>query len=112
MLGAIRDDINKILGYIPGASGKLAELEKYIRGEAEAGALQAVPKIRAEVRDEVKPYIIGAIGVGALGVLIGIWALVAARRTGHTAAVAGLLGASRRRHGRRPKHPRPRRPRR
>jgi hypothetical protein len=92
MLGTIRDDINKILSFIPGASGKLDQLEKYIRGEAEAGALQAVPKIRAEVRDEVKPYVIGAISVGALALIVSMWALYGSRRLSHTPAVAGLLG--------------------
>jgi hypothetical protein len=53
-----------------------AEAESFIRSKAEAGAKQAIPQIRAEVRATVKPYVITSIVVASAGFLAGLTALV------------------------------------
>lgn len=66
--------INRLIAAIPGASDAI----KYIRNEAEAGAKQAIPEIRRQVKEEVTPLIIGAIGVSALSTFVGLTALIVA----------------------------------
>ncbi len=94
-LGAIKDDLLKIFALIPGgstATQKFAEFETLIRTTAKAGAEEAIPEIRAQVKDEVTPYTIAALGLGVAGFLTGIAALIIAsraRRSSH--AVSGAL---------------------
>lgn len=80
--GGFREDVVSVLGPILGTSrvnSFIASLEREIRSQAEAGARQAIPDIKAEVevtaRETVRPYVIGAIAVGALGGVLGGWAL-------------------------------------
>ncbi len=72
------DDLKKLLALIPGGASvnqKLADFEQYIRDAAKAGALDAVPQIKDEVRKTVEPYVFVAIAIGALGFLMGWKAL-------------------------------------
>lgn len=83
-LGDTKDEINNWLKTVPVVGSALQsgldKLVTYIKSEAETGAKQAIPQIRSEVRDEVKPYIIAAVGLSAVAAAIGITALV--RRKG------------------------------
>lgn len=105
MLGAIKDDLMKVFALIPGgstAAQKFADFEQLIRTEAKAGAQEAIPEIRAQVKDEVTPYTVAALALGAGGALIGIAAMVVARRAAaRSRPVSGLYGARRRSHRRR-----------
>ena len=83
-LGDIRADLQRVFALL-GSSGtsaaqKFDELIALIRSEAEKGALQAVPTIKLEVKKTVTPYLLGAFGLGGLGVILGIAALRRARR--------------------------------
>ena len=49
------------------------ELVAQIRAEAEAGVMAVIPRIRAEVRAEVAPVLVGAYLLAGLGVVLG-WA--------------------------------------
>lgn len=72
------DDLKKLLALVPGGATvnqKLADFEAYIRAAAKAGALEAVPEIQEAVKKTVTPYIYVAIGLGALGFLMGLKAL-------------------------------------
>jgi len=87
MLAGIKDDLLRVLALVPGgftAQTKLEELEAYIRSEAEKGARQAIPEIRRQVKQEaenaIKPYVLASLGLGALGLLAGISATIAAFR--------------------------------
>lgn len=95
MLGAIKDDLMKIFALIPGgatAAQKFADFEQLIRTEAKAGAEEAIPEIRAQVKDEVTPYTIAALALGAGGMLIGVSALIVANRARRSQGVSGLRG--------------------
>ncbi len=71
---------NSLVNLVPGGQNKLAELETYIRSQAEAGAIQAIPQIKAQVQDTTKPYVLGALALGLGGLLFGLGALRTARR--------------------------------
>lgn len=85
-LGDTKDDIYNWLKTIPGVGTTLQtgldKLVTYIKEEAEAGAKQAIPEIRSEVRSEVRPYVIAAIGLSAAAGAVGVAALVRNRRSG------------------------------
>ena len=51
--------------------GLIEDLEVRIRAEARAGAQEAIPEIRFEVEQAVRPLVISAIVVGAFGALVG-----------------------------------------
>jgi hypothetical protein len=72
--------LNSLVNLVPGGQNKMAELETYIRGQAEAGARQAIPEITAKVNTTASPYVIGALALGLGGFLFGLGALRAARR--------------------------------
>lgn len=79
-LGDIRSDLARLLSLIPGGTTKLAQLEAYIRSEAEAGAKQAIPEIRRQVQVTATPYVYAALALGFGGFLLGLGALIIARR--------------------------------
>lgn len=84
-LGDIQTDLKNIFSILPGNTGataqaKFNELIAFIRSQAEAGALQAVPRIKAEVKSTVTPYVVVAIGLGALGLGMGAVALLRTRK--------------------------------
>jgi hypothetical protein len=81
-LGGFREDLVSVLGPILGTSkvnSFINSLEAEIRKQAEAGARQAIPDIRLQVREEatsaVKPLAIAAIAAGGLGLIVGIVAI-------------------------------------
>lgn len=77
-LGGFREDAIDVLSIAVGQSRArsfVSGLEQHIRQEARAGAEQAIPTIRSEVKTEatsaVKPWVIAALavsGVAAAGV--------------------------------------------
>ena len=83
-LGDTRQDILTLLNAIPIVGPRIAAavptIETYIQGQAKTGAEQAIPDIRAEVAKTahaaVRPYVLAAIGLGAIGALFGTAALV------------------------------------
>lgn len=84
-LGDIQQDLKNIFSILPGNTGataqaKFNELIAFIRSQAEAGALQAVPQIETKVKQVVTPYIVVALGLGALGIGIGVVALMRTRK--------------------------------
>ena len=77
-LGGFREDATSALALVLGQQGAadfVAGMEEHIKLQARAGAEQAIPKIRTEVRAEaksaVRPYVIGALAVSGLAVLLG-----------------------------------------
>jgi hypothetical protein len=87
--GSVQDDIIGILAIGYGgdrkkAATKFNELVALLRKEAEAGALQSVPKIEAAVTAKAKatitPYVFIALGLGVLGLLIGVGTLIYVRK--------------------------------
>lgn len=84
-LGDIQTDLKNIFSILPGSTGataqaKFNELIAFIRSQAEAGALQAVPQIEAKVKSVVTPYVVVAIGLGGLGLALGVVALMRTRK--------------------------------
>jgi hypothetical protein len=84
-LGDIQSDLRNIFSILPGstaatAQAKFNELIAFIRSQAEAGALQAVPQIEAKVKQVVTPYIIVALGMGGLGLALGVVAIMRTRK--------------------------------
>lgn len=85
--GGFREDAVNMLSSILGKDRVLSfinGLETEIRTQAEAGARQAIPDIEAEVRRTAKsavtPLVVTAIAVGALGGVLGTWALLRTRK--------------------------------
>lgn len=54
------------------ARGLTRAAEEHIKGKAKEGALDATPAIRAEVRNEVTPYVAAAVGVGIVALVVAI----------------------------------------
>ena len=80
--GGFREDVVSTLGPLIGQqriNQFLSGMEGYIRGEAEAGARQAIPDIRLEVEAaadaKIRPVAYLAIGAGVLGAILGGFAL-------------------------------------
>lgn len=78
-LGVAPSWFTTLINLVPGGSGKVAEFERYLRSEAEAGAKEAIPEITAEVRKTALPYVVGAAALGLAGFLFGLGALRIAR---------------------------------
>jgi hypothetical protein len=87
-LGDARSDVTNFVKSIPlvgdyMASG-LPKIEAYIKGEAKAGAEEAIPDITQKVHDEaeatIRPYVIGALALGGIGAFFGIAALIKIKR--------------------------------
>lgn len=81
-LGDISTDLQRLFALIPGGgtvAQKFEEFKALIRGEAEKGAMNAVPTIRLEVKKTVMPYVVASLALGFTGLLVGIAAL---RRAG------------------------------
>jgi hypothetical protein len=84
-LGDIQSDLKNLFAILPGSTGttaqaKFNELIAFIRSQAEAGALQAVPRIKAEVKSTVTPYVVVALGLSGLALLLGGVALARSRK--------------------------------
>lgn len=84
-LGDIQTDLKNIFSILPGSTGttaqtKFNELIAFIRAQAKAGALEAVPQIKTEVKTTVTPYVVAALGLGGLGLLLGIVAIMRTRK--------------------------------
>jgi hypothetical protein len=85
MLFGVHEDFVSGLSIVLGrakAEATVTGLEQYIRDQAKAGVLSAVPTIQSKITAQIKrnPYILGSIGVGALGLLVGVIALARTRR--------------------------------
>lgn len=72
---AIQDDIIAVFKLLPGGSAtadaaakKFEAFKALIRAEAKKGAEEAIPTIE----DAIKPYILAAFGIGAVGVILGV----------------------------------------
>lgn len=79
------DDLKQLLSLIPGGASvnqKLADFENYIRAAAHAGALDAVPQIKAEVKATVEPYVMAALALGAGSFLLFASMWLKQRRSG------------------------------
>lgn len=82
--GDATSDVTAFLKSLPVVGDKLASglptISSYVREQAKAGAEAAIPDIKTQVKDqarnEVKPYIIGALALGAIGTFFSIAALV------------------------------------
>lgn len=88
-LGDARSDIVSALAVFMGkskAESWMRSLETLIQTKARQGAEAAIPKIRAEVessaRKIVTPMIVTAGAIGAVGVLLGGFALYKSRKKG------------------------------
>lgn len=84
-LDGTKEEALALLKNLPYGASLAAGMEKlaaYIAEEAEAGAKKAVPQIRTEVRDEVRPYVIAAIGVSVVGGGLGLAAFMRNRQRG------------------------------
>lgn len=86
-LGGFREDVVSVLGPVVGTNRVIDfinGLEREIRVQAEAGARNAIPDITAEVKSTaetaVKPLVVSAIVVGALGGILGAVALWRTRK--------------------------------
>ncbi len=86
-LGGFREDAVSILGPLLGTDRVISfinSLERDVRIQAEAGARNAIPDITAEVRAAaeatIKPLVVSAIVVGALGGLLGAVAIWRSRK--------------------------------
>jgi hypothetical protein len=86
-LGDFVSDLKKFISSVPGgqaitsaATSAANDVVARIRTEAEAGAKNAIPMIKAEVEKTVKPWVIAAIAAGGLGFLMGGTGLVIALR--------------------------------
>jgi hypothetical protein len=90
-LGDARSDVVSLLAVILGrqkAESTIASFETVVRTKAAEGTTAAIdakiPGILSQVRTEVdkqtKPIFLGAIGVGGLAALVGVAAIVRARR--------------------------------
>ena len=80
-LSGFREDFVSGLSIVLGrakAESTVSGLEQYIRDQAKAGAVSAIPTIEAKLRRN--PFILGGIALGALGALLGVAALVRTRR--------------------------------
>jgi hypothetical protein len=73
VLSGFREDAIGTLAFVLGhdkATSFVTSMEGYIRAQARAGAEQAIPTIRSEVREEaaatIRPYVIAALGLGVL----------------------------------------------
>jgi hypothetical protein len=78
MLGGFREDLIDTLGPLVGRgkiTSTLTSMETYIRSQAEAGAREAIPEITAAVEAEaestIKPYLLGAFGIGLVALAFG-----------------------------------------
>jgi glycerol dehydrogenase-like iron-containing ADH family enzyme len=81
-LGDFVSDLTKLVSSIPGgkaitsaATSAANDVVARIRTEAEAGAKNAIPMIKAEVEKTVKPWVLAAIVAGGLGFAMGGTAL-------------------------------------
>lgn len=77
---AFEDNLRRIFAAIPGASGAYDNLVGLIQEKAKAGALQAVPEIKRQVENTVKPYVFAAMLLGLGGFLFGISTYLQNRR--------------------------------
>lgn len=81
-LGGFREDVVGTLGPFLGTArvnSFITSLQAEIRREAEVGARQAIPDIKLEVeqtaRAAVRPFVIVAVVLGAVGAVVGGFAL-------------------------------------
>lgn len=86
-LGGFREDAIGILSVVVGqqkATSFMTGLENQIRMEARAGAEQAIPTIKSEVRTEAKaavtPLVVASLVVSALAVVGSGYAIFRARK--------------------------------
>lgn len=79
-LGGVEDDVKRILGLIPGASGYYNSLIALIQQKAKEGAEQAIPRIKSEVEATVKPFVYAAFLLGLGGFLLGLSSYLSNRR--------------------------------
>jgi len=79
----IRDDLMALFKLIPGggtAAQKMTDFEELIKAKAREGAEQAIPTIKAQVAQQVTPYIAVALALGAIGAVTGVAAVAKTRR--------------------------------
>jgi hypothetical protein len=83
-LSGFREDIiNSPIGTLVGKERVGSFIDKAyaeIRAQAKAGAEQAAPGIQAKVKKIVVPLFVGAASAGAVGLIVGIIAIVKAKR--------------------------------
>jgi len=82
MLHGAVEDLKRLLQLIPGGSTvdqKLRDFEAYIRAQAKAGAEEAIPTIKDEVKKTVEPFVFASLMLGIGGLLLGAAAFLATR---------------------------------
>jgi hypothetical protein len=90
------EKLKQILANLPGGSAIAAQLDtvvETIKAKAKEGALEAVPKIKAEVKSTVEPYVMASLLMGAGGLLLG-FAAYRSNRSGR--ALSGSVRRTRR----------------
>ena len=88
-LEGTREDVIGVLALVLGskekAAAKFDAATAYLRGEAEAGAKNAIPEIQAKVKTTVTPLVGAAIAAGALGFVMGVTGIIIAKRAARRA---------------------------
>lgn len=90
------EKLKQILANLPGGSAIAQQLDsvlEVVKAKAKEGAMEAVPKIKAEVKSTVEPYVLASLLMGAGGIILGY---AAYRNTRGGRALSGSTRRARR----------------